>query len=85
MVKMLAFSAADKRLASSEPEVSAPFHIGHCASAVVATPTSTNTVATTATRLRYAKRLMAGVYGRHLIRVKRSRKWPYHRFCLSDQ
>src|SRR5262245_33533382 len=33
MVRMLVFMALDRRLASSVPEVSAPFHIGHCARA----------------------------------------------------
>ena len=31
IVRMLAFIAPDRRLASSVPEVRAPFHIGHCA------------------------------------------------------
>jgi hypothetical protein len=57
MVRMLAFSADDNRLASSEPEVSAPFHIGHCATAVVATQRTTKPAAK-ATRFPYANHLM---------------------------
>jgi len=61
MVRMLTFRAAESRSASSVPEVSAPFHIGHCARAALGSArASSPAVAKTSTTCGIASALMSG-------------------------